>query len=76
MVWKERSIKKTIDLCNLSEVENYILVTRSLSPSKLVINDEARQLIEGVDIEKNCLLVGYEKDQWLFSSLKEFPADQ
>jgi len=51
-------------------------VTRSLSPSKLVINEEARQLIEGVDIEKNCLLVGYEKDQWLFSSLKEFPTDQ
>ncbi len=74
--WRNREIKKTIDICDLSEVENFILVTRSLSQSKLVINEEARKLIQGIEPQLNSLLVAYEKEQWLFSSLKQFPMDQ
>lgn len=55
----KRDIKKTIDICDLSEVENFMLVTRSLSPNKLVINEEAKKLIEGVELSLNSLLVAY-----------------
>jgi hypothetical protein len=40
--WRGRDVHKMVDVHNLSEVENYLLATRSLSRRKAVFNEEAR----------------------------------
>ena len=76
LIWKGRKIQKTIDVCEFSEVENYILATRPLCKRRKIINEEAKELIGRLDNPQNSLWVETSNQQWLLSSIKALPLNQ
>jgi hypothetical protein len=58
--WKGNKITKTIDICEYSEVDNYILATKTLCKRRNIIRDEARELIRRLDYSEASLIVDHE----------------
>lgn len=67
-------VQKRIDLSDVKDVDNYILLTRSLGSNYIV--PEAKELIIGIDYSKDCLMVEGQNEKWLISRIMRFPLKQ
>jgi len=74
--WKGQKVNKFIDICSYSEVDNYILATKTLCKRRNIIREEARELIGRLDYSEASLLVDHENEQWLLSALSNLPQEQ
>ena len=54
-----KKITKTIDICEYSEVDNYILATKTLCKKRSIIREEARELIGKLECSEKSLLVDH-----------------
>jgi hypothetical protein len=75
VICEDRVVRKTVDLVDVSEVDSCVLATR-LPGKRLFICEEARSLIKGLEPSKSSLLVEYEQQHWLLSSLETLPMNQ
>lgn len=64
-----------MDVIDASEVESCLLATR-LRSKRLMVCEEARELIRGIRHNEETLLVEHEQEQWLLSALHTLPMDQ
>ena len=70
-----KTVKKTIDVCEWSDVGNYILATSTLCKRRMILNEEARHLVGKLGSDSS-LLVELESKQWLLSRMETLPLDQ
>jgi hypothetical protein len=65
-----------VEVTDFSDVDNFILATRNLSSRRPLIDPTALELVEGVNYEKECLLVGCGTEEWLVSRIRQLPVEE
>lgn len=71
-----RNIAKLVEVTDFSDVDSFILATRNLSSRRPLIDPAALELVQGVDYERESLLVRCGEEEWLVSRVKQLPLEE